>query len=111
MTASGGGVVEAGLTGRNLPSSTAGDRSGVATLTPVPTDCHSIRPLRASNRVLRRGTGRIFTLRIRPVSLPLISRPANPHKFLGMKSTKTSETDGRPEVGTLVRDADGRIGR
>ncbi|NUR59666.1 MAG: hypothetical protein HOV87_13505 [Catenulispora sp.] len=28
-----------------------------------------------------------------------------------MKSTKTSETDGRPEVGTLVRDADGRIGR
>lgn len=28
-----------------------------------------------------------------------------------MKSMKTSETDGRPEVGTLVRDADGRIGR
>lgn len=28
-----------------------------------------------------------------------------------MKSMKTPETDGRPEVGTLVRDADGRIGR
>ncbi|WP_344672196.1 hypothetical protein [Catenulispora yoronensis] len=28
-----------------------------------------------------------------------------------MKSMKTPETDGRPQVGTLVRDAEGRIGR
>jgi hypothetical protein len=28
-----------------------------------------------------------------------------------MKSRKTPETDGLPEVGTLVRDANGRIGR
>jgi hypothetical protein len=45
------------------------------------------------------------------VSPPLISTSRPRPTFLGMKSMKSPETDGLPQVGALVRDASGRIGR